>query len=55
MVSYNLIFLNIFSKGAFIKQGRSVAIDFQLPSDRFLVISQDGLEFQNKNGIAEMF
>ena len=39
--------------GQFIKTGRSVAVDLKLPQDVFLLISPNGYEFANKNGIAE--
>lgn len=39
--------------GSQLKTGAQVALDLQLPGEVYFLISQNGVEFVNKNGIAD--
>ena len=40
-------------QGSQLKTGAQVALDLQLPGEVYFLISQNGVEFVNKNGIAD--
>lgn len=53
-VAQTILNLMVKSIGTFVRNGRQVALELQIPGgDKYLVVSEKGYNIQDKNGIAE--